>query len=105
MPNDLTVTPQAVTDTVVTVRCPRCDDLHQYPVEVLKPWPIRPGDKRTVAAQCAQIASRYASAGHQGSVAALIWGPMGAKHFTIKFDRQEHRNDRSNKHGKRPAAL
>jgi hypothetical protein len=80
------ITPESITLTVVTVRCPRCDLLHQYSTRELKPWPINPGAERTVVARCVQIASNYARAGHYAAAAELTWSPGGARTFTIKFE-------------------
>lgn len=79
MPGCRTVTPEAITDTLVTVRCPRCEDLHQYHVEALKPWPITPGSERIVSARCLDTLLGRAAEGHREASQALTRAPRGAQ--------------------------
>lgn len=89
MPRTTIIHPITIHDRSVTIKCPRCGDLHQYHAEELKPWPIRPGHERTVTAQCYRTDRRMAAAGNSNAANALTWGPGITNTFTIKFQRQE----------------
>ena len=89
MLSPVTIYPIEIHARSVTVACLRCNHLHQYQASQLKPWPIRPGDKREVIPICYLAELRLAAAGCADSARSLKWGPIGLNSFIIHFTEKE----------------